>query len=106
MTAYWKLIGEPVTNYQVFVHLFDDQGRLVAQSDKLNPGDFPVRRWPPEKYVKDEHILEVPDVSQPESFTLSIGLWVASEGWRLPVVNQEGIDIADSYHLKESIIVQ
>jgi len=97
ITAYWKLLGEPITNYQVFVHVFDWDGFLVAQSDKLNPGDYPVRRWPEDKYVRDKHDLDLPADLPPGEYTIAVGLWVAAEGWRLPVLDQAGNTLGDSY---------
>ena len=55
LTLYWKAQDELDINYQAFVHVFGPDG-LVAQSDKLNPGEFPTRRWPLDKYVRDEKI--------------------------------------------------
>jgi hypothetical protein len=97
VTAYWKLLSEPITNYQVFVHIFDEDGVLVAQSDKLNPGDYPARRWPEDKYVRDEHELVLPTDLPPGEYTIALGLWVADEGWRLPILDKAGNGVGDSF---------
>ncbi|MDT8305403.1 MAG: hypothetical protein RRC07_05660, partial [Anaerolineae bacterium] len=90
VTLYWKAQQEVDENYQVFVHLVDGDGALVAQSDKLNPGDFPTRRWPLEKYVRDQHRLALPPDLAPGDYLLSAGLWLQSEQSRLPVLDGEG----------------
>ncbi len=46
LTLYWQALRKLEIDYQAFVHLHDSEGNLVAQSDKLNPGEFPTRRWP------------------------------------------------------------
>ncbi len=106
VTAYWKLLSEPITNYQVFVHVFDSDGVLVAQSDKLNPGDYPVRRWPEDKYVRDEHEIELPVDLEPGEYTIGLGLWVADKGWRLPVLDQDGNSLGDSFVISHTLIAE
>ncbi len=86
-------------NYQVFAHLLDSENNLVAQSDKLNPGDFPTRRWPTDKYVRDEHELFLPADLDPGNYRWSVGLWAAGDGWRLPVFDDSGEMVGDSYIL-------
>jgi hypothetical protein len=100
VTLYWKAKQAPLPiNYQVFVHLLTADGRLVAQSDKLNPGEFPTRRWTTDKYVRDQHRISLPDDLPPGQYTFSTGLWVAFEGWRLPLVDESGQQLDDQYRL-------
>jgi hypothetical protein len=101
ITAYWKSQQAIDINYQVFVHLLDTNNNLVAQSDKLNPGDFPTRRWPLDKYVRDVHHIELPQGLQPGNYRWSIGLWVASDGWRLPLLGENGEQVSDSFIIPE-----
>ena len=95
LTLYWQALRELEIDYQVFVHVLDSAGELVAQSDKLNPGDFPTRRWPLDKYVPDAHSLALPADLPPGDYTVATGLWVQSEGWRLPVFDEAGQTIGD-----------
>ena len=97
LTLYWQALRPLEINYQVFVHLQAEDGRLVAQSDKLNPGDFPTKRWPVDKYVRDGHVLAIPADLPPGVYRLSAGLWVASEGWRLPLLDESGLQVGDHY---------
>ena len=90
LTLYWQAQVEPEIDFQVFVHLLNDDGQLVAQHDKLNPGDFPTRRWTTDKYVTDIHRIHLPGDLQPGEYKLSAGLWVMQEGWRLPVLAADG----------------
>ncbi|RMH01573.1 MAG: hypothetical protein D6706_01630 [Chloroflexi bacterium] len=99
LTLYWKALKPLDINFQVFVHVLAQDGRLVAQSDKLNPGEFPTRRWPLDKYVPDQHIIELPAELPPGTYTVATGLWVQSEGWRLPLVNENGDQIGDNVSL-------
>ncbi len=95
LTLYWQALRPLEIDYQVFVHVLDGNGELVAQSDKLNPGDFPTRRWPLDKYVPDVHQFTLPDNLPPGDYTVATGLWVQSEGWRLPVFDEADQTIGD-----------
>jgi hypothetical protein len=99
LTLYWQAQDELPINYQVFVHLRAADGFVVAQSDKINPGDFPTRRWSLETYVRDEHYLLIPEGLRPGEYSLSTGLWVQDDGWRLPVLDADLQQIADNQPL-------
>lgn len=101
ITLYWKAQTQLDINYQVFVHLLSADGALVVQSDKLNPGDFPTRRWPLDKYVRDEHTLALPAALPPGTYTVAVGLWVQTEGWRLPLLDNAGAQVGDHKALFE-----
>jgi hypothetical protein len=95
LTLYWRARRALDIDYQVFVHLLDAEGNLVAQSDKLNPGEFPTRRWPLDRYVPDAHTLVLPADLPPGDYTVAAGLWVQGEGWRLPVFDSDGRPVGD-----------
>lgn len=101
VTLYWQAVQPVQIEYQVFVHLIGPDGRLAAQSDHLNPGDFPTHRWPTEKYVIDPHRLILPADLPAGSYTISAGLWVQSEGWRLPLFDENGQQVDDKVVLFE-----
>jgi hypothetical protein len=103
LTLYWKALRTPELNYQVFVHLRDAVGAVVAQSDKLNPGDFPARRWPLDRYVRDPHRLDIPDGLPPGEYRLAVGLWKMAENERLPAYDPDGNLLGDSVFLETVI---
>lgn len=95
LTLYWKAQRQLPIDYQSFVHVLNETGELVAQADKLNPGEFPTRRWPLDRYVPDRYSVKLPPDLPPGEYLVSAGLWVQSEGWRLPVFDDAGQAIAD-----------
>ncbi len=95
LTLYWRALTAMPHNYQVFVHLLGPDGRVAAQSDKLNPGDFPTRRWPLDRYVRDEHRLALPASLPPGDYQLTVGLWLSAESRRLPVQDESGQPLGD-----------
>lgn len=96
LALYWQALRQLEIDYQVFVHVLDSSGNLVAQSDKLNPGEFPTRRWPVDKYVPDEHQLVLPGDLPSGEYKVTTGMWVQSDGWRLPVFADEGQPAGDT----------
>jgi hypothetical protein len=75
VTVYWKALAPVPFNYNVYVHLIGPDDQLYAQSDKLNPADFPVSRWPTDKYVRDEHLLVTQKPLIPGEYRVVVGLW-------------------------------
>jgi hypothetical protein len=104
IALYWKAQQPMDINYQVFVHLLKPDGFLAAQSDKLNPADFPTRRWPLDKYVRDVHTVVLPPDFAPGEYTISVGLWVQTEGWRLPVLDESGQQLSDAFTIGKLIV--
>ncbi|MBN1314515.1 MAG: hypothetical protein JXA42_03570 [Anaerolineales bacterium] len=100
LTLYWKALDEVPDRYQVFVHLRDSSGAVVAQSDKLNPGNYPTSRWPLDKYIRDQHTFTIPADLPDGEYKLAIGLWHMSNSERLPVRDASGIFIGDSIILE------
>jgi hypothetical protein len=95
LMLYWRALRDLDIDYQVFVHVLDESGELVAQSDKLNPGEFPTHRWPLDKYVPDVHSITLPSNLPAGEYRVAVGLWVQSEGWRLPVFDERGAAVDD-----------
>jgi hypothetical protein len=95
LMLYWRASRDLDIDYQVFVHILDESGELVAQSDKLNPGEFPTHRWPLDKYVPDAHSITLPSDLPAGEYQVAVGLWVQSEGWRLPVFDEQGMAVDD-----------
>ena len=79
----WRAGREIPRNYKVFVHLYDDRGRLVAQHDSQPAhGVRPTSTWTPGERIEDRHGLALPfDISSP--LRLVVGLYDPSTGQRL-----------------------
>ncbi len=101
VALYWKKQDRIDINFQSFVHVLNPAGELLAQSNHLNPGEFPTRQWPDDKYVRDVHTLTIPPDAPPGRYTVSAGLWVQTEGWRLPLLDESGKQVGDTVKLFE-----
>lgn len=106
LTLYWQAQQDLNIDYQVFVHLLRSDGSLVigAQSDKLNPGDYPTSRWSLARYVRDVHTITIPADTPPGEYHLSTGLWVQKEGWRLPLFDEAEQQVGDHFILQQIIV--
>ena len=104
LTLYWQAQRPLDINYQNFIHILTPEGVLVAQSDHLNPGEFPTRRWPTDKYVRDKHTIVLPDGLAAGEYIVKTGLWVQDEGWRLPLLDEMGQQIDDGQVLYKLVI--
>ncbi len=84
LTLVWQAVLETATSYHVFVHLVDENGRLLAQSDG-EPAAWsrPTTGWVPGEYVSDPHQLTLPPDPPAGALTLRVGLYDPSSGQRL-----------------------
>jgi hypothetical protein len=101
---YWRANKPLDDNYQVFAHLLDSGGNVIAQSDKLNPGDYPTERWPTDKYVLDRHTINIPVRLTTGPYRLGIGLWLAENGDRLEIIGSGEEGSRDIYIIPELLV--
>lgn len=106
VTLYWQTNTEQAENYQNFVHVLWPDNNIVAQSDKLNPGEFPTERWPTDKYVRDVHRVTIPDGVPAGEYRLTTGLWLQTEGYRIAIVDDNGNQISDNHALLNLTITE
>ena len=85
VTLVWQAgPGSAETSYTVFVHLLDDQGRLIGQSDAVPAGGMrPTSGWRPGEFIVDVHRLRLNDLARPGPAHLAVGLYEARTGQRL-----------------------
>jgi hypothetical protein len=79
----WSTNTQLPTDYTVFVHVLDQNGQLVAQSD-LQPGGgyTPTSSWPIGQPITDRHGVILPPTLSPGTYQIAIGLY-GSDGARL-----------------------
>ncbi|MCD6285116.1 MAG: hypothetical protein J7M39_04290, partial [Anaerolineae bacterium] len=84
---YWSAVATPASDYTVFVHLVDADGRLVAQhdGDPLS-GAYPTSWWTAGEIVGDVHTLPAPS-PEDGGVVLYVGMYDAQTGERLAVID-------------------
>jgi hypothetical protein len=105
LTLYWRATAPVPHNYQVFVHVTNPATTLWGQSDKLNPGDFPSTRWPLDKFVWDDHRLQILPGTPPGEYRLSVGLYDLNSGQRALVLDDKGQIVGDNVVLDTAVEV-
>jgi hypothetical protein len=94
LLSYWRVRRPPTTNLQIFVHLLNSKGELVAQHDGL---DIQMRRLETGDELVQLHTLALPTGLGAGTYTLRLGLYDPATFGRLPVVT--GGETADGLEL-------
>ena len=87
VTLVWQAAVAPQGAYTVFVHLVDDAGKIVAQSDAPPAAGYATDRWLPGEVVVDSHTLH-PQVSG--RYQLLVGMYDPVSGQRLTAQTETG----------------
>ncbi|MBX3056839.1 MAG: glycosyltransferase family 39 protein [Anaerolineae bacterium] len=89
LTLYWQVAQKSDHLLATFVHLLDENGQLVAQSDQW-PGGLPAHLWAARQVITDVHTLTLPADAPPGPYHLAIGLYYPANGLRLPAFDTHG----------------
>jgi hypothetical protein len=90
LTLFWHTDAALDQRYKIFLHLLDQDGRLVTQRDSEPGGGLnPTTSWPVAKTIVDNHGLLLPSDLQPGEYTLIIGLYdLTDPAARLPLLDE------------------
>ena len=83
-------------SYKVFIHVIDDQGKLLAQTDS-RPQKYAsnTNRWIPGQMTYDRFEVTLPPDTPPGRYQVRVGLYNEVDGQRLPVLDATGKAIDD-----------
>ena len=78
-------------SYKVFIHVIDDQGKLLAQTDS-RPQSYAsnTNRWIPGQVIVDRFEVPLPSDAPPGRYQVRVGLYNEADGQRLPVLDAMG----------------
>jgi hypothetical protein len=90
----WQSLDEMTTAYNIFVHLVDEQGTIIAQSDG-EPSNWsrPTTGWVPGEYIVDQHILALSHDMDLDELRLRVGLYAPATGQRLPTPSGDSAEL-------------
>lgn len=84
VALYLTADGRITGNYQVFLHVLDASGRLIAQADHIAGADsFPTALWPPGSLIVNRFEVALPAATPPGEYPVIVGLY--DERGRLPL---------------------
>ena len=103
LRLYWRVLQPLLPAHNIFVHLEDEGGKIVAQSDgpprlafaSRAAEDAPTGSWRTDEYLATRHVILLPSAVQSNTATgemtragqplqLRVGLYVPPAGPRLP----------------------
>jgi hypothetical protein len=91
MTLWWKCLKPPERRYTVFLHLYDANGKLVAQKDSQPASDhLPTVFWRRGDVVRDQRAIELPVGLPSGRYTIAVGLYDPQTMVRLPAIAPDG----------------
>jgi uncharacterized membrane protein len=91
VTLVWQARATADRPYTVFVHVVNDQGRIITQADRPpGAGQRPTDGWVGGEYIVDTYELSVPSSTLPGQFWFQVGLYDQTTGARVPVTLPAG----------------
>lgn len=91
-TLYWQSVASVTTNYDIFIHLLNEQGEIVAQADQQPvAGLAPTAVWRPGDVVRDPYQLPLPAELPAGVYRLTAGMYDKSTGQRLQTAAGEDV---------------
>lgn len=102
LTLRWQTDAPLTMRYKVFIHLYDDQGNILAQRDAEPMADLaPTTSWQAGETITDLHAVRIPANTTLQTLNLRLGLYDPATGERLPVRAANGeTPLPDGYTLK------
>jgi hypothetical protein len=89
VTLYWQAAAPIPQDYQVFLHVLDDSGRIVGQVDGPPlAGLYPTSRWLPGQIIADTYSIPLNPETRPVA--LRAGLYDLGSLERLPAQSGQG----------------
>lgn len=86
LRLYWQALQDINSSYVVFVHVVDEEGRIVAQRDAApGGGTLPTTGWVRGEFIEDLHTVELPRDLATAEYSVLVGLYDPSSGARLPL---------------------
>jgi hypothetical protein len=78
-------------SYTVFTHLLDAKRQIWGQMDSIPlRGEAPTTGWIPGEIITDSYDLVMEPAAPPGSYTVEVGMYDATTGQRLPVLDASG----------------
>jgi len=96
LTIYWQGLRTMDTSYTVFAHLLDSEGTIRGQRDGVpGQGTLPTTSWVEDEVIVDTYEIPIAPDAPPGTYDLITGMYDATTGVRLPVLDPEGQPVGD-----------
>ena len=87
VTVVWQALAPVRDDYSVFVHLVNDDGLTIAQTDTMPGGGLlPTSQWTPGQTRTERYAVAIPTAAYtPDRGRWVVGMYIHKTGERLPV---------------------
>ena len=86
LTLYWKSLAAIPESYDIFIHLLDESGNIIAQVDQKPAGGLAATDvWQPGDIIRDPLTISMPENLPAGSYELHLGVYLRESGERLAV---------------------
>jgi hypothetical protein len=105
VTLQWQVQQVPAQPVTAFVHVYDQDGKLLAQHDgplgqEGSPVNYiPISLWQTGDKIRDVHTIPLQSSSLPEGYTVAVGLYDPATVMRLPARAAEGTALANDLYV-------
>ena len=103
LQLFWQATNTPAGDYTAFVHILDEQGRVIGQMDKTpGNGNYPTSQWKQGEVIVDEYAFNAANIAS-GTYTLQIGLYSPTTGKRLALEgNTNGTVTVSKFEIKKN----
>lgn len=93
LTLYWESLAPVSEGYDVFVHVVNESGQIVAQADQQPVASLaPTHRWQPGDIIRDPYEIFLPADLPDGAYRLNFGMYLKATGLRLPSNDPDAVD--------------
>jgi hypothetical protein len=87
LTLFWESQRPVDERYDVFIHIINSSGEIVAQSDNEPVlGLAPTNRWLPGDIIRDDHLITWSQDLPIGTYSVWLGMYLRDTGERLPAI--------------------
>lgn len=107
VTLYWEARRPPESDYIVFIHLLDAEGRVAGTHDgPPMDGRYAATAWRPGEVVPDVHRIVLDPQTAAGIYRLRVGIYQWPSLERVPVWDSQGAEQADRVITLQSVEVR
>jgi hypothetical protein len=105
VTLQWQVQEPPSQPLTAFAHVYDREGKLLAQHDgplgrNDAPADYaPFSLWRPDDKIQDVHTISLQSPLRSDDYTIAVGLYDPTTMKRLPALTPEGAQLLDNLYV-------
>jgi len=93
LTLYWRSLVPVTADYDVFIHVVDADGAILAQADRQPLNSLAATSvWQPGDVARDPYVIPLPP-DLPGDTAVRVGLYLRETGARLPVNGGDFVQI-------------